>query len=602
MRAIVVMFDSLNRHYLPQYAPDCGIDSPNFRRLAERTVQFDKSYVGSMPCMPARRELHTGRYNFLHRSWGPMEPFDDSVPQMLQDAGVATHLATDHLHYWEDGGATYHTRYGTCSLIRGQQGDPWKGWVADPKVDNELRIWRGGRWRQDRINREYISGLSEYPQTRTFDAGIEFIKDNAAEQNWFVQIETFDPHEPFNAAEEFENIYGAVDPTLPSYDWPQYQQVLEESHISDAVRKHYAALVSQCDASLGRVLDTMDEHDLWSDTLLIVCTDHGFLLGEHERWGKGTPWFEETAHTPLFVWDPVAKRRGMRNDALVQTIDIAPTLLDHFGLEATPRMEGQSLREAIVRGTNSREYAMFGSFGGHVSITDGRHTYMRASINESNMPLNEHTLMPTHMLSFFTPAELASAELIPALPFTRGMPVLRTDAPEGAKPYAFGTLLFDLDDDPRQESPIVDDTLELRLAQALVDAMRANDAPVSQFERLGLPHTGPVGSEHLLAKVQHGQAVAARKPPPSTSSFPAGKYSVHSTVGEVMADIEAASMIRHHGVTATVGPFARIAPETTLYRAAPSLFGAPASAPQWEKLHALLRDLADLCPSSREPD
>src|SRR5919206_1023066 len=82
--------------------------------------------------MPARRELHTGRYNFLHRSWGPLEPFDDSMPQILGEAGIHTHLASDHPHYWEDGGATYHTRYTTWEFFRGQEGDPWKGVVPGP--------------------------------------------------------------------------------------------------------------------------------------------------------------------------------------------------------------------------------------------------------------------------------------------------------------------------------------------------------------------------------------------------------------------------------------------------------------------------------------
>jgi hypothetical protein len=81
MRAIMVMFDSLNRHMLPPYGAE-WVHAPNFERLYERTVTFDNSYVGSMPCMPCRRELHTGRYNFLHRSWGPLEPFDDSVPEI----------------------------------------------------------------------------------------------------------------------------------------------------------------------------------------------------------------------------------------------------------------------------------------------------------------------------------------------------------------------------------------------------------------------------------------------------------------------------------------------------------------------------------------
>ena len=66
---------------LPPYGG--GVHAPNFTRLAERCVTFDNCYVGSMPCIPARRELHTGRYNFLHRSWGPLEPFDDLMPALL---------------------------------------------------------------------------------------------------------------------------------------------------------------------------------------------------------------------------------------------------------------------------------------------------------------------------------------------------------------------------------------------------------------------------------------------------------------------------------------------------------------------------------------
>lgn len=84
MKALMVMYDSLRRDLLSVYGGP--IPAPNFERLAAHTVCFDKSYVGSLPCMPARRELHTGRYNFLHRSWGPMEPYDDSMPEILKKA------------------------------------------------------------------------------------------------------------------------------------------------------------------------------------------------------------------------------------------------------------------------------------------------------------------------------------------------------------------------------------------------------------------------------------------------------------------------------------------------------------------------------------
>lgn len=592
MRAILVMFDSLNRRYLPSYDPECGIHAPNFERLAARAVTFDNCYAGSLPCMPARRELHTARYNFLHRGWGPMEPFDDSIPAMLEKAGVTTHLASDHMHYWEDGGATYHTRYGTYSSIRGQQGDPWKGWVDDPEVGDDLRVRRSGTWRQDRINRQYIHGHDEYPQTRTFDAGLEFVRDNRHAQGWFVQIETFDPHEPFDASARFRELYGVGgDPTDAGFDWPDYQQVIEDERVQAEMRAHYSALVSQCDDSLGRVLDEMDEHQLWDDTLLIVCTDHGFLLGEQGWWGKSTPpWYDQTVHIPLFVWDPRQERRGIRSDALVQTIDIGPTLLDAFGIAESEHMQGRSLAQAIDDAAGFRDFALFGAFGGHVSITDGRYVYMRSCVDESNGPLFEHTLMPTHMRGFFPPAQLATAELHPGFGFTKGTPVMRMAGSTFTGVFEFGTLLFDLEDDPAQASPLVDDMQELRMAEALVRLMRQTEAPPSQFERLGLPIEGEVASEHLLCGAHHAQALAARAPAPALSEFPQSRWSVRSSVSELLAHGPAAEILERHCRPVRVAPFGDVCGDLSLYRAAAAMIGVL----PWNVLRTIADELADL--------
>ena len=82
MKVVFVLFDSLNRHMLAPYG-GTRVPTPNFARLAARCVTFDQHYVGSLPCMPARRDMQTGRLNFLHRSWGPMEPFDNAFPELL---------------------------------------------------------------------------------------------------------------------------------------------------------------------------------------------------------------------------------------------------------------------------------------------------------------------------------------------------------------------------------------------------------------------------------------------------------------------------------------------------------------------------------------
>jgi len=495
MKAIMLMYDSLNRHMLPPYGCD-WVHAPNFRRLAERTVTFDNSYVGSMPCMPARRELHTGRCNFLHRSWGPLEPFDDSMPQLLRESGIHSHLESDHYHYWEDGGATYHTRFSTWNAVRGQEGDTW---VADLRPDLPIpeslnhRYRDPERLRQDWANRHYMGGEEGLPQPRTMAGGLEFLRRNAKADNWFLQLETFDPHEPYQVPQRFLDLYKDIDTwTGPHYDWPPYDRIgPEDREATRHVQIVNAALISMCDHYLGTVLDAMDELGLWKDTLLIVNTDHGFLLGEHEWCGKcRMPFWNEIAHTPLFVWDPRCGARGARRSSLVQTIDLPATILEYFGVKRPKDMQGRPLRETVANDSPVRKAGLFGVHGGHVNVTDGRYVYMRGPVSAANAPLFEYTHMPTHMRGMFGVKALRTTRLAPPFAFTKGCPVMKIDMSRlqgtWAKAYDFGTLLYDLESDPKQERPLHDVKVEKRMLGHLVRQMKQNDAPREQYRRLGL--------------------------------------------------------------------------------------------------------------------
>jgi len=253
------------------------------------------------------------------------------------------------------------------------------------------------------------------------------------------------------------------------------------------LRLGYAALVSMCDAQLGKVLDLMDELDMWRDTMLIVCTDHGFLLGEHDWWAKNVqPWYNENAHTPLFIYDPRCAIAGERRQSLVQMIDLPATLLEYFGLPLPADMQGMPLRDTVARDTSVRRAALFGVHGGHVNVTDGRYVYMRAPARAENKPLYEYTLMPTHIRSRFSVEELATARLAPPFSFTKGVPLLQVEARPWIKAHPFGTLLFDLEIDPRQERPLQDAATEAMMIRHLIRLMLDNDSPPEQFERLGL--------------------------------------------------------------------------------------------------------------------
>ncbi|MEX0653796.1 MAG: sulfatase [Phycisphaeraceae bacterium] len=494
MKAIMVMFDSLNRHMLPAYGCD-WVHTPNFRRLAQHSATFENSYVCSMPCMPARRDLHTGRPNFLHRSWGPLEPFDDSMPQMLKEHGIYTHLATDHQHYWEDGGATYHQRYTSFDLIRGQEGDPWHPIVDKSKVP-ATGVGRNaddhGIHYHDRVNRLFMRREQDQPQPRTFEAGLRFLEHNHDADNWFLQVETFDPHEPFFTQAHFRDLYAGFFDGYegPVSDWPPYAQVREDPAFVEQMRHHNAALISMCDKYLGQVLDAMDRHGLWEDTLLTVWTDHGFLLGEHDCWAKiWCPMYNEIARTPFFVWDPRSGHRDVRRQALVQpSIDLPVTLLAYFGLGATPDMLGADLAPAVADDTPVREAAIFGQFGGHVNVTDGRYVYMAAPPAEQrDAPLYEYTHMPTRMKGRFTAEEMQGLDgLAEPFSFTKGCRTMKIRGGWSPLREGFETMLFDLEQDRAQNQPIADEAVEQRMRDHLVQLMRRCDAPPEQFERLDL--------------------------------------------------------------------------------------------------------------------
>ena len=207
MRLIYILFDSLNRHALGCYGGR-QVATPHFDALAARSVLFDTHYVGSLPCMPARRDLHTGRLNFLHRAWGPLEPFDNSFPEILRGKGVYSHLVTDHYHYFEDGGAGYHGRYSSWEFFRGQEKDKWKG-VVQPPFERLRATYHPSQYDGSTdpnaampyyISREYIRSEAQFPIALCTEAALEFLDTNRRADDWVLHLECFDPHEPFFAA------------------------------------------------------------------------------------------------------------------------------------------------------------------------------------------------------------------------------------------------------------------------------------------------------------------------------------------------------------------------------------------------------------------
>ncbi|MHC5373540.1 sulfatase-like hydrolase/transferase [Enterococcus sp. LJL120] len=488
MRAIMIMFDTLARDYLSNYG-NSWIETPNFERLKEKTVTFDNFYGGSMPCMPARRELHTGRYNFMHRMWGQLEPFDYSIFDELQKNGVYCHLVTDHSHYFEDGGATYHNRYSTWEGFRGQEGDRWvpRKMGANHPPLNPLNK-AGVSVDQHFANRTRQVFEEDMSSVQTINAGLEFLENYQEEDNWFLQIECFDPHEPFYVPEKYRKLY-EQQPQQNPYFWPKYGRVTEDITNEDLadLQKEYAALISMCDYHLGKVLDFVEQHQMFEDTLIIVNTDHGFLLGEHEWLGKNVaPMYEEVIHLPFFISYPDSEA-GTSCQVLSQTIDIPATLLDYFNIENHLDMDGKSLLPVLKKQQERlHDWIIFGTNGGHVSVYDGRYVYMRASVRPDNGPITIQTLDYSQLRGFLPKKVLDGMVLRTGNRFTNQYPYTELTIKTYIDSYSTGHLLFDLEQDPEQNYPITDEIIEKEMMSKLTQIMREIEAPKSEFIRLGL--------------------------------------------------------------------------------------------------------------------
>jgi hypothetical protein len=208
------------------------------------------------------------------------------------------------------------------------------------------------------------------------------------------------------------------------------------------------------------------------------------------------PYYEEISHIPLFVYHPAfAGAGGARRSMLTQAIDLMPTMLDLFGIAPPPEVRGRSLLPCLDGEPRLRDIAIFGMFGGPIGATDGRFAYYLFPEDLLAPGLYEYTLMPTHLMTRFTPEELRTAALAEPFDFTKGAPVLRYDAlPDAmrAPMHDFtgfgdvGTVLFNLADDPRQERPQRDDAIEARFRAGIAAVLEAHDAPDELLARYGV--------------------------------------------------------------------------------------------------------------------
>ena len=355
MNIVVIVIDTLRYDYVAFHGKR-DIQTPNLDALAAESWVFDNSYTAAYPTIPHRTDAITGRHGGPFHIWKPL-PFDvPALPRVLADAGYATQLIHDTPHL-VNGGHNFDWPFHAWTFVRGAEVDrPWltdsfdwlDNWAKDPIFDGlggELETFSYSKMVRTyaRANRQRKTN-ADWNCAKLFRTAGEFLTDNARRESFFLWVDCFDPHEPWDAPPEFMKRCDPTDGYDGSID-PRSFTFRNTEGLPDAAAKRiaaaYAAKVCWVDHCLGELLDALDRTGLAKNTAVLLTADHGTNDGRDGRFGKSYPVREGEAHTPLLVRVPGGG--SGRCGAIVQPQDLFATVMALAGSRAPSSLDSHDV-------------------------------------------------------------------------------------------------------------------------------------------------------------------------------------------------------------------------------------------------------------------
>ena len=393
LNLVVIIADTFRADHLGCYGND-WIKTPNFDRLAREGVVFTNCYADGLPTIPERRVLFTGKSIVpmeVHGGWTPLRDEDISLPEVLKEHGFRTAFIADTFHYFKPK-MNFHRGFDSWQWIRGQETDLWQSGPEekfDPKKHMPEHLWNENYDRQMRqylMNTQDIRGEEDYFCARSFRTAMTWLERNRNTSPFMLWIDTFDPHEPWDAPERFQKMYCDQYPCerfLFGYG-VRNEDIRDED--LPAIRGLYAAEVSFVDMWFGRLLTRMEELGLMEDTLILFSTDHGTHLGEEGYVQKAPPGPLNSfvAQLPLIVRHPDTAYAGRRVDELVSSIDCMPTLLELLSIEDRPEMDGENAWALVTGESDTIHERVFTQFGPFAAVRDRTWHYFQHTKGEKS--------------------------------------------------------------------------------------------------------------------------------------------------------------------------------------------------------------------------
>ena len=347
MNVIFIMNDSFRRDHLGCYG-NSWIRTPNLDRFAQHAAVFDQFYIASYPTIPNRWDLCTGHFGFPFRGWQPLGLDDVTWGQLLSEHSVHTQmiwdtpmLATHNYNYTRG--------FNGITFVRGQKGDHW---ITDPSLPirmpaqpHKIRDAASlATYLRNHFNRKYER---EFCVGRTISEATDWLETNYRHNSFFLCIDMWDPHEPFDCPQYDYQLYAEPDYDGDKMIYPEYGR---HTYMTEDEVKHTRALYAgECtlvDRWVGHFLDTAEKLGLFKNTLIIWTTDHGHLFAEHDLQGKPGAelgaLYEITTRIPLLIHHPEGLGAGKRIEGIVQPPDILPSLLELLEIPMPSHVQGKS--------------------------------------------------------------------------------------------------------------------------------------------------------------------------------------------------------------------------------------------------------------------
>ena len=320
--------------------PDCK--TPNIDRMASEGLVLPNSFANTPVCCPARANMLTGTY--AHRNGMVANDLRLRESQLtIADEFASAGYRTGYIGKWHlDGGPRM------------------PGFVPPGPRRHGFQFWAANECAHTHFNTQYFRDtpdpipVKKYEAEAWTDIALDFIKETR--QPYFLMVSMGPPHDPYKAPPEFAKMYDPAKLTMrPNYQSgpgvPGPQQIAE-----------YYGNVSAIDQQVGRLLAAADEN-----TLVLLSSDHGDMLGSEGQRLKRKPW-EESIRVPGIIRYPAAVRAGRRSDAFFTHVDFAPTLLSLCGIKPPGRMQGADLSGVVLgksdKAPGSAFFQIFGPFQG----------------------------------------------------------------------------------------------------------------------------------------------------------------------------------------------------------------------------------------------